>query len=238
MHLPTPSLLLLLLSLTSTLAHQNNHARPVPRALDGILVDPTPSTSSSSETSKPLLKHLDLREYLPTIPYVKHLDIRQQAAAPAAGAQQQQQAQPVAGAQQQAAPAANANQQAAAPAAAPPAPVAGVGGGGVPAAQPAPGAQANSVTTEMVQTVIGGVTTQVEHVFTQSFGAAATPPPVKTGTIGMGTLTGKIGVVKTDRAKSEGMPSFDSRKWTVIGIMGSWTAAMVVGGAILGAGMI
>ena len=163
---------------------------------------------------------------------MKHLDIRQQAAA------QQQQAAPVAGAQQQAAPAANANQQAAAPAAAPAAPVAGVGGGGVPAAQPAAGAQANSVTTEMIQTVVGGVTKQVQHVFTQSFAAAATPPPVKTGTIGMGTLTGKIGVVKTNEAKSEGMPSFDSRKWSVIGIMGSWTAAMVIGGAFFGAGLI
>lgn len=225
MHLPTPSLLLLLLSSTSTIAHPNNHARPVPRALDGILVEPTPSTSSASETSKPLLKHLDLREYIPTVPYLKHLDIRQQAA-------------PVAGAQQQAAPAANANQQAAAPAAAPAAPVAGVGGGGVPAAQPTPGAQADSVTTEMVPTVIGGVTKQVQHVFTQTFGAVASPPAVKTGTIGMGTLTGKIGVVKTDHAKSEAIPSFDSRKWSVMGIMGSWTAAMVVGGAVLGAGMI
>ena len=242
MHLPAAPLLLILLTSTSSTARQNHHAHPVPRHLDGLLVEPTYSTPSPSSSPKPFLKHLDLREIIPRVPYLKHLDIRQQAAgaaaAPAAGAQQQQAA-PAAGANKQAAaPAAGANQQAAAPAAAPAAPVAGVGGGGAPAAQPVAGAQANSVTTEMVQTVVGGVTKTVEQVFTQTFGAAGSAPPVKTGSIGMGTLTGKVGVVKTDTPKSEGAPSLYSRRWTIVGIIGSWVAAMMTVWVQLGPGVI
>ena len=128
-------------------------------------------TSTSSQPTSPN----------PT-PILRHLDLRQ-VAAPAA-------AQPAA-----------AQPAAAQPAAA--APAAGVGGAGAApaAAQPQPGAQADPVTTIQVQTVIGGVTTQVPQLYTQTFAAGASAPPVLTGTIGLGTLTGKIGVVKTQDAK-------------------------------------
>ena len=135
----------------------------------------------------------------PTSPFIRHLDLRA-VAAPAA-------AQPAA-AQPAAAQPAAAQPAAVAPAAAAPAaaaPAAGVGGAGAApaAAQPVPGAQANPVTTIQVQTVVGGVTKTVPLVYTQSFGSATSAPPVLTGTIGLGTLTGKIGVVKTQDAKSE-----------------------------------
>ena len=87
----------------------------------------------------------------------------------------------------------------------------------------------------MVDTVIGGKTTQVPKVFTQTFAAAgASAPPVKTGTIGLGTLTGKIGVVKTGQAKSEGVPVGGGRipvaELVVICVAG----IMAVGGGVLG----
>lgn len=110
------------------------------------------------------------------------------------------------------------------------APAAGVGGaGGVPAAaQPAPGAQANPVTTITVNTVIGGVTKQVPKVYTQTFGAALSAPAVSTGSVGMGTLTGRIGVVKTANAKS------DARRVGGAGIgMRELGAVLVSGFAVL-----
>ena len=45
------------------------------------------------------------------------------------------------------------------------------------------------------------MTTVVPQIYTQTFAAGASAPPVLTGTIGLGTLTGKIGVVKTQDAK-------------------------------------
>ena len=168
-----------------------------PRSLEAVLIDSMPSPAPTSPTPTPFLKHLDLRQ------------VAAPAAAPAA-------AQPAANnpnaAAPVAAPAAN-NPNAAAPAAAPVAPqpapaapgapAAGVGGAGAaaPAAQPAPGAQANPVTTIQVETVVGGVTKTVPEVYTQTFGAVASAPPVLTGSIGLGTLTGKIGVLKTQDAK-------------------------------------
>ena len=50
---------------------------------------------------------------------------------------------------------------------------------------------------------MGGVTKTVPQLYTQTFGAGISAPPVLTGTIGLGTLTGKVGVVKTDDAKSD-----------------------------------
>ena len=53
--------------------------------------------------------------------------------------------------------------------------------------------------------MIGGVTQQVPFVFTQKFSSFPSqgPTPAK-GEIGMGTLTGKIGVVNTAAAKKGG----------------------------------
>jgi len=78
------------------------------------------------------------------------------------------------------------------------------GGAGAPAAQPAPGAAADPVTMIQVTTVVDGVTQTIQKPFTQTFGGAkGSAPPVQTGSIGMGTLTGQVGVVKTKNAKSE-----------------------------------
>ncbi|OCL12044.1 hypothetical protein AOQ84DRAFT_166785 [Glonium stellatum] len=54
------------------------------------------------------------------------------------------------------------------------------------------------VSTQWVETTIGGVVTWVAHVYTQTFAAVPSqlPEPGK-GEIGMGTLTGQVGVTKT-----------------------------------------
>ena len=181
-------LLLSLLTSTQVLSEPRFPSpKSIPRSLEAVLIQPTSTTSSqpTSPNPTPILRHLDLR----------------QVAAPAAA--QPAAAQPAA-AQPAAAQPAAAQPAAAAPAAAgAAAPAAGVGGAGAApaAAQPQPGAQADPVTTIQVQTVIGGVTTQVPQLYTQTFAAGASAPPVLTGTIGLGTLTGKIGVVKTQDAK-------------------------------------
>ncbi|KAL9125381.1 MAG: hypothetical protein Q9217_005404 [Psora testacea] len=211
-----------LLTTTTSALLPSHHARALPRSLDAILVErqgPAPSPPSS-----PVLRHLNLPHPAPTTSFIRHLDLRQVAAPqpgaaqPAANAQAQPaanaQAQPGANAQAQpdanapAQPGGNAQAAPVAPAANPappaPAPLPGVGGGaGQAGAQPAPGAQANPVTTIYVQTVVGGVTTTVPELYTQSFGDGVSAPPVQTGSIGMGTLTGEIGVVKTGQAKSD-----------------------------------
>lgn len=65
--------------------------------------------------------------------------------------------------------------------------------------------QVSPVTTVQVFSVIGGVTQQVPFVYTQKFSSFPSqgPTPAK-GEIGMGTLTGKIGVVNTAAAKKGG----------------------------------
>ena len=224
MHISTAALLLPFI--TSTLFAQipRDHARATPRSIDAVLVEPQEPAVSPLPTT--FIQNLDLQDAPSTDPYVKHLDLRQVAAAQPAAAQP--------AAQQAAAPAVA---PAAAPAAAG-APVAGVGGGGAPAAaQPVAGAQANPVTTIQVETVVGGVTKTVPKVYTQTFGGAGAAPSVSSGSIGMGTLTGKIGVVNTDSAKSDAMPIRDGtgRRWTLLGIIGSWVGVMALGGAILGA---
>jgi len=198
--------------------------RPIPRDLDAILVEAEPASSIPSPAPTPFLNHLDLRQVAAAAP-----------AAPAVnGAQANAPAAPVA----PNAPAAPA--PAAAAPVAPVAPAAGVGGAGAApaAAQPAPGALANPVTTLTVQTVVGGVTKQVPKIYTQSFGAAASAPPVLTGTIGLGTLTGKVGVVKTKDAKSDAVPLLrGGLGMEVLVILGLWSLGMVVGGGLLGVSM-
>lgn len=43
----------------------------------------------------------------------------------------------------------------------------------------------------------------INTVITQTSGAGATAPAVQSGSIGLGTLTGQVGVVKTQDAKSD-----------------------------------
>lgn len=214
-------------------------SKPTPRSLDAILLEPREPAPSSSPTRFP--KHLDLRQApAAAVPPV---------VAPAAGAQQQAAAPattvPAAGAQQQAAapatttPAAGAQQPAAVPA--PAAPAAGVGGAGAApaAAQPAAGAQANAVTTVMVNTVVNGVTQQVASVFTQIQGAGAggDAPAVQTGSIGMGTLTGKVGALKTRQAKSDAVAAGKgwSRREMLVGVIVG--LGILMGGGFLGVGI-
>ena len=64
------------------------------------------------------------------------------------------------------------------------------------------------MTTVNVFSVIGGVTKQVPIVYTQKFSSIPSqgPTPAK-GEIGLGTLTGKIGVVNTAAAKKSKAPA-------------------------------
>ncbi|KAL8646378.1 MAG: hypothetical protein Q9226_006883 [Calogaya cf. arnoldii] len=59
--------------------------------------------------------------------------------------------------------------------------------------------------------------------------AVASAPPPKSGSIGLGTLTGKIGVVKTQEAKSEaGLAAGNT-----FGFIASWPSAFKVGASLL-----
>ena len=131
------------------------------------------------------------------------------------------------------APAAPAVAPAAAPA--PAAPAAGVGGAGAApaAAQPPAGAGANPVTTIQVATVVGGVTKTVASVLTQTFEPAGSAPAVQSGSIGLGTLTGQVGVVKTKDAKSDAVISgktWGGMEMCVVVISG----LAALGGGVLG----
>ncbi|KAL8761897.1 MAG: hypothetical protein Q9184_002028 [Pyrenodesmia sp. 2 TL-2023] len=59
--------------------------------------------------------------------------------------------------------------------------------------------------------------------------ALTTAPSPKSGVIGMGTLTGQIGVVRTQDAQSEAGLAMDKR----FGFMSSWPAAFKVGASVL-----
>lgn len=59
--------------------------------------------------------------------------------------------------------------------------------------------------------------------------ALSTAPSAKTGVIGMGTLTGKVGVVKTQEAKSAAGLAVDNR----YGFVASWPATFKVGASVL-----
>ena len=194
--------------------------RPIPRAIDAVLIEPGPSLDSPSPTTTPFLQHLDLRQ------------VAAPAAAPAnAQANPAANAQPAPAAKAPAAPAA----APAAAAPAPAAPAAGVGGAGAApaAAQPPAGAGANPVTTIQVATVVGGVTKTVASVLTQTFGPAESAPAVQSGSIGLGTLTGQVGVVKTKDAKSDAVTSgktWGGMEMCVVVISG----LAALGGGVLG----
>ncbi|KAL9034331.1 MAG: hypothetical protein Q9180_005467 [Flavoplaca navasiana] len=59
--------------------------------------------------------------------------------------------------------------------------------------------------------------------------AVASAPPPRSGSIGLGTLTGQIGVVKTDEAKSEAGLAAGKR----FGFIASWPSAFKVGASLL-----
>lgn len=217
-----------LLPFLATTSLAINH--PFPRSIDVELID-TATAVRAGITPAPHLVHLDLQQDTTAI-RPKHLDLRQNVAAPAA----QPAAVPDPGAQAAPAPAAPAAPVAPVPApAAPAAPVPGVGGGAAPApAQPIPGAPANPVTMVLVNTVIGGVTTQVSVAFTQTFAAAASAPAVQSGSIGLGTLTGQVGVVKTQNAKSEAVKLGGMKEGLLLETL---VISMIVGGLGIGGGV-
>lgn len=76
---------------------------------------------------------------------------------------------------------------------------------------------------------------------TVAAGGAASATPVKSGAIGMGTLTGKVGVVNTKDAKN-GAGGRDGGGAgvgvEVLGVLGCWAVAAVVGGGWLGVGVV
>ena len=115
------------------------------------------------------------------------------------------------------------------------APAAGVGGAGAvpPAAQPPADAGANSITTQQITTVVGGVTKVINTIITETSDAGATAPAVQSGSIGLGTLTGQIGVVKTQNAKSDAViigPRWGMREVGMVVI----TGMAALGGGVLG----
>ena len=164
-----------------------------------------------------------------TVPGVPRLELRQAVAAapvanPAAPA-----AQPAGAAAAPVGGGAAAPVNPAAPAAVNPAPAAA--NPAAPAAgQPVttPPTQANPVTQVMENTVVGGVTKQVPVMFTQTFANSLTSvEPVQSGSIGMGTLTGSIGVVKSSTAKGGAERTIGMGGW-------STTLALVAGGVVMG----
>ena len=116
------------------------------------------------------------------------------------------------------------------------APAAGVGGAAAaPAAAqpPANPAQVPSITTFYQQTVINGVSKQVAIVYTQKFSSVPSQGPTpQQGAIGLGTLTGKVGVVQTAEAKKgaasrEGQAAIGTiavgALFTIVGSLLMWT---------------
>ena len=88
--------------------------------------------------------------------------------------------------------------------------------------------QVPPVTTVNVFSVVGGVTKQVPIVFTQKFSSVPTqgPTPAK-GVIGLGTLTGEVGVVNTDAAKKSSAPArigarISGIALTILGMFAVW----------------
>ena len=66
-------------------------------------------------------------------------------------------------------------------------------------------------------------------------GGAASATAVKSGAIGLGTLTGKVGVVNTKDAKSDAVGN--GMGVEVLGILGCWVIGIVVGGGWMGMGI-
>ncbi|KAI4288890.1 MAG: hypothetical protein L6R35_001848 [Caloplaca aegaea] len=186
-----------------------------------LALQPVSSLSTSSgNVPHPVVLVLQTPAPQPQTPYLelRHLDLDRRQIQPAA-----------VGAPAQAA--AGAPKQPAAPAPVAPAPVAPVAAPQVPPvaapvpvpAAPVPVPAGGAAAAPAAPA--GGVVPIKEGPAT----ALTTAPSPKSGSIGMGTLTGQIGVVKTSEAKSEGGLAADNR----FGFMASWPVAFKVGASVL-----
>ena len=77
----------------------------------------------------------------------------------------------------------------------------------------------------------------INTVITETSGAGATAPPVQSGSIGLGTLTGQVGVVKTQDAKSDAI--IQGPRWGIreVGLV-CITGLAALGGGMLGLTML
>ena len=114
----------------------------------------------------------------------------------------------------------------------------GVGGAGnaPAAAQPTEESQVPSITVLTVYSTINGVVTPFPITYTQTFASVpdqgASP---SAGTVGMGTLTGSVGVVKTDQANGGAMPRGGNM---IAGGGGMYGAVCAVVGAAVGSAIV
>lgn len=77
----------------------------------------------------------------------------------------------------------------------------------------------------------------INTIITETSGAGATAPAVQSGSIGLGTLTGQIGVVKTQDAKSDAIiigPRMGIREVGMVVV----TGLAALGGGVLGLAML
>ena len=77
------------------------------------------------------------------------------------------------------------------------------------------------------------MTKVVNTIITETSGAGTTAPAVQSGSIGLGTLTGSIGVVKTSEAKNDAVvkgPRWGIGEVVLVG----FTGLVAVGGGVLG----
>ncbi|KAI4112043.1 MAG: hypothetical protein LQ339_000050 [Xanthoria mediterranea] len=192
-----------------------------------VLASDPVSPASTSDNVLPPAFLISTPSPQPQIPYLelRHLGPDRRQIQPAAvGAP----GQVAAGAAQQP------NGGAAAPAAAPQVPAANPV---VPVANPvAPVAKVPTTTpiTPIVPTVTPAVpvppgAAPVAPVANGPATALTVAPPPKSGSIGLGTLTGKVGVVRTEEAKSEAGLAAGNR----FGYMASWPSAFKVGASLL-----
>ena len=70
---------------------------------------------------------------------------------------------------------------------------------------------------------------------TVAAGGAASATPVKSGAIGLGTLTGVVGVVNPKDAKNDAVGN--TMGVEVLRILGFWVIGLVVGGGWMGIGI-
>lgn len=74
--------------------------------------------------------------------------------------------------------------------------------------------------------------------FTQSFGIAASAPSVMSGSVGLGTLTGQVGVVKTDKAKSEAVRPGERGALLETLAITALVGVLGIGGGVWGLGLL
>ncbi|KAL8915719.1 MAG: hypothetical protein Q9172_006730 [Xanthocarpia lactea] len=201
----------------------------------GVLAsEPVSPTSALNGAPVPAVLILQTSPPQPQIPYLelRHLDIDRRQIQPAAvGAP----AQVAAGAAQQP------NGGAAAPAAAPKAPVANpvapvaqapTAAPIAPTTAPTPADPAVPATAPAAPAAPAAPVPPAQGVVPVNSGLATAltvAPPPKSGSIGLGTLTGKVGVVKTQEAKSEAGLATNSG----FGFVASWPSAFKVGASVL-----